>query len=240
MKLGANKKTARLAGLIYLIVVITGIFSLAYVPSKLIVWGDAAKTFGQIAESQTLFRMSLVSSAICYVAFLLLPFVLYFLLHSINEVAAKLMIIFAAVSVPISMLNLQNKYAVLTLLDGTNYLKVFDQSQLHSQVMLSLENYDSGILILHIFWGLWLFPFGFLVYKSGFLPKIFGILLMLGCGGYLVNFVGKTMFEDFGSSLISNIASKPAAFGEIGICFWLLIRGINEKTLAVGRTETAK
>ena len=228
MKLGANKHTARLAGVFYLIVVVTGIFSLAYVPSKLIVWDDAAKTFQQIAESQTLFRMSLVSSAICYVAFLLLPFILYRLLDSVNEIAAKLMIILSVVSVPISMLNLQNKYAVLTFINGTNYLKNLDASQIYSQMMLLLENYDKGILILHIFWGLWLFPFGFLVYKSGFLPKILGVLLMLGCGGYLVNFVGNTMFENFGGSLISNIASKPAALGEIGTCFWLLIRGIND------------
>ena len=113
MKLGANKNTARFAGLIYLIVVITGIFSLAYVPSKLIIWGDAPKTFQQIAESQTLFRMSIVSSAICYIAFLFLPFILYKLLNSVNEIAAKLMIILSVVSVPISMLNLQNKYTAL-------------------------------------------------------------------------------------------------------------------------------
>jgi Domain of unknown function (DUF4386) len=227
MNLGANKTTARLAGLIYLIVVGTGIFSLAYVPATLIVWGDASKTFQNISESQMLFRMSLVSSAICYVAFLLLPFVLYCLLHSVNEIAAKLMIILSVVSVPISMLNLQNKYAVLTLINGTNYLK-FDASHIQSQMMLLLENYDNGILIVSIFWGLWLFPFGFLVYKSGFLPRILGILLMLGCCGYLVNFVGNTMFENFGASLISNIASKPQAFGEIGTCLWLLIRGINK------------
>jgi hypothetical protein len=63
---------------------------------------------------------------------------------------------------------------------------------------------------------------------------------MLGCGGYIVNFVGNTMFENFGESLISNIASKPAALGEIGTCLWLLIRGINEKALAVGMAEEAK
>ncbi len=240
MKLGANKNTARLSGLIYLIVVITGVFSLAYVPTKLIVWGDAAKTFQQITESQTLFRMSIVSSAICYVSFLLLPFVLYKLLNSVNEIAAKLMIILSVVSVPISMLNLQNKYGVLTLINGTNYLNFFNQSQIQSQMMLLLENYENGILILHIFWGLWLFPFGWLVYKSGLLPKILGILLMLGCCGYLVNFVGNTMFESYGGSLISNIASKPAAFGEIGMCVWLLVIGINEKVLTFGQAEKAK
>lgn len=174
--------------------------------------------------------MSLVSSIICYVAFLLLTFVLYHLLHSVNEIAAKLMVILAVVSVPISMLNLQNKYAVLTIINDTNYLKIIGESQIHSQMMLLLENYDRDILIVSIFWGLWLFPFGFLVYKSGFLPRILGILLMLGCGGYLVNFVGNTMFENYGGSLISNIASKPQTLGEIGTCFWLLIRGIKEKT----------
>ncbi len=229
MKLGTNKTTARLAGLIYLIVVVTGTFSLGYVPSKLIVWSDAAKTFQQITESQTLFRLSIISSVICYVAFLLLPFVLYRLLHSVNEIAAKLMVILAVVSVPISMLNLQNKYAVLTLINGTNYLKNVDTSQINSQTMFWLENYDRGILIASIFWGLWLFPFGFLVYKSGFLPKVLGILLMLGCCGYLVNFVGNTMFENYGGSLISSIASKPQALGEIGTCLWLLIRGMAEK-----------
>lgn len=229
MKLGANKNTARLAGVFYLIVVVTGIFSLAYVPSKLIVWDDAAKTFQQITESQMLFRMSIVSSVICYIAFLFLPFVLYYLLHSVSEIAAKLMVILAIVSVPISMLNLQNKYAVLTLINNGNSLKFFEESHIRSQMMNLLENYDSGILIVSVFWGLWLFPFGLLVYKSGFLPKILGILLMLGCCGYLINFVGNTIFETYGGSLISNIASKPAAFGEIGICLWLLIRGINEK-----------
>lgn len=240
MNLGANKRTARLAGSIYLVVVVTGIFSLAYVPSKLVDWSDAAKTLAQITESQTLFRLSLVSSTICYAAFLLLPFVLYRLLHTANEIAAKLMMIFATVSVPISMLNLQNKYAVLTLINDTTYLRSFDASPIHSQMMLHLENYDSGILIVSIFWGLWLLPFGYLVYRSGFLPRVLGILLMLGCVGYLVNFVGNTMFENFGSTLISNIASKPAALGEIGTCLWLLIRGINEKALAVGTVEKAK
>lgn len=222
MRLGANKNTARSAGLLYLIVVITGIFSLAYVPSKLIVWGDAAKTFQQIAASETLFRLSILSSVICYVAFLILPLVLYKLLNSVNQMAAKLMVVLSVISVPISMLNLQNKYAALTLIN-TGFPNI------ESQLMLLLEHYDSGILLVSVFWGLWLLPFGWLVYRSGFLPRILGILLMLGCGGYLVSFVGNTLLENYGGSLVSNIASKPAAFGEIGTCLWLLFRGINEK-----------
>jgi hypothetical protein len=229
MKLGANKNTARLAGLLYLIVVITGIFSLAYVPAKLILWNDAVKTFQQISASESLFRMSLVSSAICYIAFLLLPFVLYKLLNSINETVAKLMIVLSVVSVPISMLNLQNKYAVLTLLEGKNFLSFFNEQQIQTQIMLLLDNYNNGILILQIFWGLWLFPFGWLVYKSGFLPRILGVLLMLGCCGYLISFVGNTMMQDYGKTFIAGYVTIPASLGEIGSCLWLLIRGINEK-----------
>jgi Domain of unknown function (DUF4386) len=231
MEFGTNKNTARLAGFLYLIVVITGIFSLAYVPSKLIDWNDAAKTFQQITASEAIFRMSLVSSAICYVAFLLLPFVLYKLLNSVNEIAAKLMIILSVVSVPISILNLQNKYAVLTLLNEKNYLNIFSEQQLQTQIMLLLENYDNGILILQIFWGLWLFPFGYLVYKSGFLPRILGMLLMLGCCGYLISFVGNTLMQNYGETFISGYVRIPASLGEIGSCLWLLIRGINEKTV---------
>lgn len=220
-----------MAGFLYLIVVVTGIFSLAYVPSKLIVWSDAAKTVQQITASESLFRMSLLSSAICYLAFLLLPFILYKLLSSVNQIAARLMIILSVVSVPISMLNLQNKYAVLTLLNGKNYLNIFSEQQLQAQIMRLLENYDNGILILQIFWGLWLFPFGYLVYKSGFLPRVLGVLLMLGCCGYLVSFTGNTLMQNYGETFISRFDTMPAAFGEIGTCLWLLLRGINEKAV---------
>lgn len=229
MNLRTNKTTARLAGLLYLIVVITGTFSLGYAPSKLIVWGDAVKTFEQISASENLFRMSIISSVICYLAFLLLPFVLYKLLNPINEIAAKLMVVLSVVSVPISLLNLQSKYAVLTLLHGENYLNVFSQQQIQTQIMLLLEKYDSGILIASLFWGLWLFPFGYLVYKSGFLPRILGVLLMLGCGGYLISFVGNTMMQNYGGTFFAGYVRIPASLGEIGICLWLLIRGINEK-----------
>lgn len=227
--MNSNKHTARLAGFIYLIVVFTGIFSLAYVPSKLIDWDDASKTFQNIAASESLYRLSLVSSVICYVAFLLLLLVLYQLLRSVNESAAKLMVILAVVSVPISILNLQNKYAALSLVNGANYLKVFNDQQLQSQMMFFLDKYDNGILIVQVFWGLWLLPFGYLVYKSKFLPRILGALLMMGCFGYLINFVGHTMMPDFNKTVLSQYVILPATLGEIGTCLWLLIMGIKNQ-----------
>ena len=99
------------------------------------------------------------------------------------------MVIFVLVSIPISFSNVLSKFDILTLLSGADYLKVLDEKQLEAQVMLSLTSYNNGSLI-NIFWGLWLFPFGYLVYKSYFLPKILGIILMAGCIGYIMDFLG--------------------------------------------------
>lgn len=221
----SNKNTARLAGFTYLIVILTGIFSLAYVPSRLIDWNDAAKTFQNINDSQELYRLSLLAGVICYVAFLFLPLVLYQLLRGVNELAAKSMVVLAIVSVPISILNLQNKYAALSLVSGADYLKRVDTGQLQSQMMIFLDNYDNGILIVQVFWWLWLLPFGYLVYQSKFLPRILGVLLMLGCFGYLIQFAGQTLMTDFGKTSLVQFITLPATLGEIGTCLWLLING---------------
>lgn len=224
----SNKKIARIAGLLYLVVVLTGIFSLMYVPNQLIVRDDAAMTFQNIVVNETLFRLGIVSSLICYVFFLFLPLALYKLLKHVDENYAKLMVILVIVSVPISFLNMENKYAVLSLISGKNYLSVFTNQELHAQVLFYLSQYDKGILIVQIFWGLWLFPFGYLAFKSGILPKILGILLMIGCFGYLINFLGYSLMADYSKLGIASYISLPASLGEIGMCLWLLIMGAKE------------
>ncbi|UHO37203.1 DUF4386 domain-containing protein [Chryseobacterium capnotolerans] len=226
-----NNKTARLAGFIYLVVIITGFYSLMYVPSQLIVWEDPGLTFRHISSSVSLFRSGIASSMLCYIAFALLPLVLYQLLKGTHKNAARLMVIFAIISVPISFMNLQSKFSVLTIVEGADYLKVFDAKQLQAQVMLLLSNYNKGILIVQVFWGLWLFPFGYLVYRSGFLPKILGVFLMLGCWGYIMNVLGRTMISDFSEYAISGYVTLPASIGEIGMCLWLLIAGVKSKSI---------
>lgn len=229
IKIHSNNKIARLAGAIYLIVVLTGMFSLAYVPSQLIFWGDAAKTLQHITSSQQLYRMGIASSMICYLAFTLLPIVLYKLLRQVDENYAKAMVIFALISVPISLLNLQHKFDVLSLITNANYLKDLSTQQLESRVLLSLESYDSGILIVQLFWGLWLLPFGYLVYHSKILPKILGIFLIIGCFGYLINVLGRTTFPNYGEFGFAKYVTLPASIGEIGICLWLIIMGAKTK-----------
>ena len=220
-----NDKTARLAGFLYLILVITGIFNLMYVPSLLIVSDDAARTLENIKQSEMLFRWGIVSGIISYLAFLGLVLALYKLLHPVNKLYAQIMVVLVLVSIPISFVNLLNKFSVLTLITDNALVKNLSSADLQYQVMFYLDAYNNGINISQIFWGLWLFPFGYLVYHSGFLPRILGVLLMAGCFGYLIDFFGSFLFPAYNSTIIPAIVSLPASLGEIGSCLWLLIMG---------------
>ncbi len=234
-----RNKTARLAGLLYLILIISGIINFMYIPSKFIVWEDASKTFENITNSELLFRMGIVSGIITFLVFLLLPLVLYQLLNKVSKVQAKLMVLFALVSIPLSFVNILNKFSILSLIDNSEYLKVLDQTELQTQVMLHLDYFNNGIEISQIFWGLWLFPFGYLVYKSGFLPKLLGILLMAGCFGYLITFFGGFLYSNFHKTTFSTIVGLPASIGEIGICLWLLVMGTNTLNIKKTTVKTA-
>ena len=215
------KKTARIAGILYLIEFPLGIFGILYVPSILIVPGDAATTANNIMASESLFRLSIVSGLILQIINTLLVLVLYKLLKSVNKNHALLMVIFFLVGVPIAMLNELNHFAALQLLSGADYLTVFTADQLQALVPLFLDLHEHGINIAGIFWGLWLFPMGYLVFKSGYIPRILGVLLIIGGFGYLIDCV--TFF------LIPNFAaiSLFTFWGEVLLPLWLLIKGVN-------------
>jgi len=227
MKTSINK-TARFAGLLYLILVISGIINLLYIPSQLINSKDASITLESIKNSETLFRYGIVSGVITFLTLIILPLVLYKLLNKVNKNHATLMVIFALISVPISFVNILNKFSILTLISKKAYLQAMSNIELQTQVMLHLDYYNNGNQIAQIFWGLWLLPFGYLVYKSGFLPKILGIFLMLGCFGYLIEFFAQFLIPTYNNSIVQTIVGIPSPIGEIGICLWLLIMGTNK------------
>lgn len=230
----ARNKNARVAGLLYLMLIIGGLISLAYIPSQLIVRGSASETFENITNSESLFRLGIASGVITFLIYILLPLALYKLLHEVNKGYANLMVIFVLVSVPIFFVNILNKFSILTLINKEFYLEQMGEAELQTQVMLLVDSYSNGLNVSQIFWGLWLFPFGYLVYKSGFLPKLLGILLMAGCFGYLITFFGGLLYPDFNSTLISDIIGYPAPLGEFGICLWLLIMGTNKLNFRKG------
>lgn len=206
-----ENKISRLAGLLYLIVVVTGIFSLAYVPSQITVPNDPQATANNIIASESLFRLGIASFMIKQVAFLLLPLVLFQLFRSINHSAALLMVALAVVSVPLALGSLVNRLDALSLLTNTYFGQTFTPEHLQATTKLSLVAYSNGLLVTNLFWGLWLLPFGYLVLKCGFLPKLLGILLMLGFLGYMVNVFGQLLVPHYSDTLISDYAGLPAA-----------------------------
>lgn len=225
-KSNSLKKTARIAGFLYLIVAITGGFSMMYVPG-LIVSGDAAATVKNILANESLFRLGLVSALVCQVTFVFLVLELFALLKGVNRKLALMMTALVIASVPIACLNVLNQFAVLLLLSGADYLSRFTADQVNSAVMFFLDLNVHGIFIAEIFWGLWLLPFGWLVIRSGFIPRILGVLLLLGGCGYVINFHVHALFPAF-QQTVSAITALPLAISELSIVFWLLIKGVKE------------
>ena len=221
----SENRLSRLAGLLYLIVVVTGIFSLAYVPSQINAANDPAATAHNIVMHESLFRLGIASFLIEQVAFLLLPLVLFRLFRSTHHTAAVLMMALALASIPIALVSVGHRLDALALLTDARFGQAFAPEQLQAMAALSLEAYGNGLLVTRLFWGLWLLPFGYLVLKCGFLPKLLGVLLMLGCLGYLVNVFGELLVPHYFDMWIANYAGIPAAIGEIGTCLWLLLVG---------------
>lgn len=218
-------RISRVAGLVYLVVVVTGLFSLAYVPSRLAGPGGSQAAFQRIVSSEPLFRYGIASFLVNQVAFLVLPLVLFRLLRPVNRDVAVLMVPLAVVSVPISLASVVNELDVLSLLADSGYHSTIPPASLAAMAGQSLEAYHNGLLVSSLFWGLWLLPFGYLVLKSGFLPKILGIILMLGCLGYTIHVFGQLLVPRYSETLIADLALKPAAVGEIGSSLWLLLVG---------------
>jgi len=223
--MSSKNKKARLAGILYLILIVCGILNLVYIPSQLIDWDSAPQTLDNIMASEWLFRLGVVFGIITFLAFLLLPLALYRLLEEVNRTYALLMVIFALISIPISFVNLLNKFSILTLIGEAEDAGLGAGPELAEQVMFYLRAYNNGIELSQVFWGLWLWPFGYLVFRSGFLPKVLGILLMAGCVGYLITFFAGFLYPEFYKTKFADLVGLPASIGEIGTCLWLLIAG---------------
>ena len=223
-----TNKAARIAGAIYLSMVITAPFSLIYVPEKLIVRGNAAVTAENILAHETMFRLSIFGDLIGQVIFICLAIALYRLLSGVNKTWAGLMVAFVLVSAAVGFLDTLNNIAALVLFRGGEFLTVFDKAQRDALGMLFIRLHSQGILIDEIFWGLWLFPFGLLVFRSGFLPRFLGVWLMINCFGYVALSVTALFFPDYYEAAFK--WAQPVLFGELAIMLWLLIKGAKVPT----------
>ena len=220
------QKTARIAGLLYLIFMACLIIATT-VRSQLIVPGDAAATARNIVASEWLFRASFVTELLSAVFFLLAAWALYVLLKPTNSDLALLFVLLNAGGVAVQSISILNQITALQLLGGAGYLNVFRTEQLQAWAMLSLNSYTNGFMIAELFYGTWLLPLGCLVYKSGLLPRVLGVLLIVDFAGILFRF-----FQFFllpGHDTIAYPGLVASLVAEFSLSLWLLIMGVKTK-----------
>jgi Domain of unknown function (DUF4386) len=213
----------RLAGLLYIVMSVFGFFGMAYVPGKLIVHGDATTTVNNVATHETLFRLGIASQLIGQAGFIFVALALYQLLKKVNRRHASLMVTLIVVSIPIAFLNEVNSFAALLLIRGSDFLSVVDKIQRDALAMLFLNLHGRGLVVAEMFWGLWLFPLGLLVYRSRFLPRFLGVWLTLAGFAWVIASLTGVLWPQYASKV--DTYSQPAVFGEIVFMMWLLIKG---------------
>jgi hypothetical protein len=221
-------KTARIAGFLYLIYILITIPADVLARSPLIVYGDAIGTAKNIMASEWQFRIGITGDLVSAVFFLLAAWALYALLKPVNKDMALLFLLLNLGGVAVYSISLLNQFAAVLLLSGADYLKVFQADQLQSLAMFFLDLHHNGYWIAQIFFGAWLFPLGYLVYKSGFLPKILGIVLMASCITWTTTSLLYFLYIP-GYTALSHISFPLGFIAEFGLTLWLLIKGAREQ-----------
>jgi len=231
-RISSNARLPRLAGLLYLLMMPTTGF--AYGFGLLMMKGDAAATLAGIQANRSLLQWSILAGAVGFVDFLMLGVALYWLFGPVNRRAASLMLAFIAVSVPPALAALAQRMDVLSMLDGAREMGIGDQLQ--PQVMLALSRANNLILVSSMFWGLWMIPFGWLVWRYQLMPRIVGVLLVVGSVFYVLGFAGPVLDPHFATSLTGRVigfsSGIPAVIGELAACLWLLIKGVDGRQTA--------
>ncbi|MCI0707513.1 MAG: DUF4386 domain-containing protein [Ignavibacteriae bacterium] len=221
----SQRKALRSAGLLYFLMALTAPVGLMFVPSSIIVSGDATATADQLRASEWLLRLGIGSELLHQSIAVFLVLSLYRLFKPVSEYQAKLLVMLGAlVSVPIMFANVLNEIAALVLVSGANFLSAFDKSQIDAAVLFFLSLHGEGITVASVFWGLWLFPFGMLVIRSGFVPRFLGYLLFAAGSGYLLFAVTSFLLPQY-EQIIGQVA-MILEFGELPILFWLFIKAI--------------
>jgi hypothetical protein len=219
----STKNPGRFAGLLYVLTSIVGFFAMGYVPNKLMVHGNAAATASNIAASERLFRLGIAGELIGQAAFIFVALALYDLLKGVSRRHASLMVILIVVSIPIALVNELNSIAALVLVRGAEFLSVFEKPQRDALAMLFLNLHHHGFVVAEIFWGLWLFPLGLLVYRARFLPRFLGVWLAFAGIAWVILSLTGILLPQYQNKV--DTYSQPAFIGEIVFMLWLVIKG---------------
>lgn len=219
----STKNPGRVAGFVYMLLLAAPL-RLIYIPTKLFVTGNATATAGNIAAHESLFRLGIVSDLFTGTMAIFVVLTFYRLLKGVDQLHAVLMVILGGLMVtPIYFLNVLNDAAALMLVRGAEFLSVFEKPQRDALAMLFLRLHHQGVLANEIFWGLWLFPLGILVFRSRFLPRFLGVWLIINGFAYVILSLTGFLSPDH-EDVVSKIAF-PAQLGEPALMLWLVIKG---------------
>lgn len=214
---------ARIGGVLYLIIIAAGLFAEAFVRSRLIVSADAASTATNILAHKMLFRFGLAADLSTFLCAIVVTVILYALLKPVNKDVALLMVLFNVAQDAIGGMNVLNTYRSLQLLGGADYLRVFSQEQLQAMALLALKTHSFGFGIALMFFGLSCIALGHLIFNSGFLPRVLGVLMTIAGACYFINSVMLVLWP----SLASILLLLPAFIGELALALWLTVRGVD-------------
>ena len=220
--MNATKAAARRAGALYLLFSIVAIIGEFVLPG-FVVPGDATATARNITAAELTYRIGILTGFFTLVIFIFLVVSLYNLLKDVDKGHAMLMVLLVSIGVASALANLLNKFAPLILLGDADYLSVFTKPQLDALTLGILGLHSRAATVATAFWGLWLFPFGILVIRSGFFPRILGILLLVAGFAYVATSVTSIVVPAY-RHVVSQVM-MPLYFGEVPIIFWLLIKG---------------
>jgi hypothetical protein len=219
-----RRPTARALGFLYLAAMLPATINLVLLPRWFVVPGDAGATAERIAANPLLYRFCTLASFVNSTLFIVLVLALYRVLSDVDRAQARLMVAFVLTAAAISLVNLTNEIAPLVLLSGAEFLSAFSQEQLEAASLGFLRLRAAGIGLASAFWGLWLFPFGLLVIRSGHIPRFIGVLLIVGGVGYLAQSLVSLVFPALAPALM-RVALPMVVPGELVMVTWLLARG---------------
>lgn len=221
----SEKTLARVAGSLYLVVAVLGAFAELVVREGIVEPGNPAATAENIRGSATLFRLGYAADLVQATVFLFTAMALYLLMRHVHELVARAMVVIVAISVAIICLNLLNQYTALSLATAESYASAFGAAGSGALAGLFADMHANGYLIAQMFFGLWLLPLGYLVYRSGYFPKALGVLVAIGAVAYLVDLFVHFLAPGVAES-IELVVVAPAAIGEVGLVAWLLVKGV--------------
>jgi len=218
-------RAVKIAGLFYLIFVL--LLPLATsIRSQLVVFGDATATAQKITANELLFSISFITELASALFFVLAAWALYVLLKPVDKNLALLFLLLNLCGVAIECISVLNLSTALSLLSGADYLTVFPADQLQAQALLNINTYSNGFMIAQIFFGAWLLPLGYLVYRSGFLPRPLGIILIADFFGVLIWFLQYFLLPEY--EVISYPGLAVSFIAEVSLTLWLLVKGVKE------------